>query len=162
MKRSVQPPTPKPVAITPPKPTGKSKPPKIVRPSAPALSQAPSPGASTNAPATIPNIDDDDAVIVPAPAPEVFAHRPAPPRVRRQPFYQQLAFRRTIIPILLTMSVALPACAVWWFMQGQDSPIRSLGLKFPITFLVLGLISLGLAIANMLHVKHELARAAER
>ena len=103
-------------------------------------------------------IDDDDAVIVPAPTADVFAHHPAPVRAPRQPFYMRMSFRRTIIPILLTMGVALPGCAVWWMMQDEDSPARGLGIKFPLTFTFVGLVLLALGIVNMLHVKQELRR----
>jgi hypothetical protein len=101
-------------------------------------------------------IDDDDAVIVPAPTADVFAHHPAPVRAPRTPFYARLSFRRTIIPILLTMGVALPGCAVWWLSQDEDSPARALGLKFPLTFALVGLVLLALGIVNMLHVRHDM------
>jgi hypothetical protein len=93
---------------------------------------------------------------VPAPSPEVFHHRPAPPRPKKIPLHARLSFRRTIIPILLTMGVALPACAVWWMMQDEDSPLKLLGLRFPITLTVVGVVFLALGIVNVIQVKHQL------
>jgi hypothetical protein len=143
-----------------------------VRPAAPTLSQAPLPpvtGAAPLPPVTPPTsdpsdissslanvVDDDDAVIVPAPSPEVFVHRPAPPRAPRLPLYARMGFRRTIIPILLTMGVALPACAAWWCTLDEDSPLKLLGLRFPITLAVVGVVLLALGIVNVIQVKHQL------
>ncbi len=55
------------------------------------------------------------------------------------------------------MGIALPGCAVWWAMQDEDSPLKSLGVKFPLTFVGLGLVMLALAIVNMIQVKNTLA-----
>jgi uncharacterized membrane protein YidH (DUF202 family) len=67
-----------------------------------------------------------------------------------------MGFRRTIIPILLTMGVALPACAVWWCALDEDSPLKLLGLRFPITLAVVGVVLLALGIVNVVQVKHQL------
>ena len=67
-----------------------------------------------------------------------------------------------MIPILLMMGVALPGSSIWWLIQDQDSPVKSLGWPFPITLVVIGLVSLALAIVNMIQVKHEFARQGER
>jgi len=61
-----------------------------------------------------------------------------------------------MIPILLTMGVALPGSAIFWLLQDEDSPMRLLGWKFPITLSLVGLALLALGIVNMLHVKHQL------
>src|SRR5690349_14714427 len=93
--------------------------------------------------------DDDDVVVAPAPAPEVFI--PKKPAIALHG--PSLEFRRTLIPILLTFGVALPATGVWWFTLGPESPIKVLGLFFPITMLVLGAMLLLLAFLNMAQVK---------
>ena len=98
-------------------------------------------------------VEDDDAVIVPAPERAVFAHRPAVAPAKRVGFYARPGFRRTIIPVLLTMGVALPGCAIWWLMQEEDSPLKSLGWQFPVTLTVIGIVMLALAILNMIQVK---------
>src|SRR4051812_11750904 len=116
----VQPPSPKPTAPPKPRASGAQKAPKIVRPATPTRPQAPLPPITSAAPlppitqppsnpsdisSSLANVvDDDDAVIVPAPSPEVFVHR-TPPRPKHIPVYLRLSFRRTLIPILLTMGV---------------------------------------------------------
>ena len=160
----VQPPSPKPGSAAPRKTSGAIKPPKPVRPSAPELSPAPAaPAISARVdPSDIGSslanvIDDDDRVNIPAPGPAAFVHRPTATKARPAPIYTRLTFRRTIIPILLTMGIALPGCAVWWAIQDEDSPLKSLGVKFPLTFVGLGLVMLALAIVNMIQVKNTLA-----
>jgi hypothetical protein len=156
----VQPPAPKPVAAPVPRPaSGGVKPPRPSRPAAPTRSIAPptSTANSSNVRAAATNAaDDDDAVIVPAPEPSVFAPRPMLPPLKREAFYASIGFRRTVIPILLTMGVALPGCAIWWCFLDQDSPLKTAGLRFPITLAVGGIILLGLGILNMLQVKSQL------
>ena len=94
---------------------------------------------------------------IPAPERAVFAPRPPPIRPRTPPIYTRLSFRRTIIPILLTMGVALPGCAIWWFTLDEDAPLRLIGLRFPITLTLIGIVMLALAILNMLQVRDQLA-----
>jgi hypothetical protein len=79
---------------------------------------------------------------------------------RRESLYRTLAFRRTIIPILLTLGVSLPALAGWWCLLDRDAPLKQTGAVVPITLLVVGVVLLLLAILNMLYVRHELQRAA--
>jgi hypothetical protein len=103
--------------------------------------------------------EDAAGVIVPPPEPAAFTHRPAP-RPRAAPaLYARLNFRRTMIPILLTMGLALPACAIWWCFLDEDSPLKSLSIAYPITLAVVGIALLALGIANMLQVR---ARLMER
>jgi hypothetical protein len=161
----VRPPSSKPAsAARAPNSPSRPKPPKPVRPDAPTLSQRP--GESAPSPpveggdlgSSLANvIDDDDAVIVPAPGPAVFAHRPAPPALtKRVPLHARLGFRRTMIPILLTLGLALPVTAIWWMIQEDDSPIRELGWQFPVTLTVIGIVMLGLGILNMVQVKRQM------
>jgi hypothetical protein len=83
------------------------------------------------------------------------------PAVRREPFFRALGFRRTIIPILLTLGVALPGLAIWYFTMDQDAPLKQLGLAFPISLLSIGAIMLLLAIVNMVAVRQQ-AQTASR
>jgi hypothetical protein len=180
-----------PRAVTPPAgPTSHQLPKKIApqrpaapkpnRPAEPSLSQAPAPprassppsapatpSAAPNTPADIGTslanvIDDGDAVIVPAPDPGALAHRPPRKRAKSQPLYARLSFRRTLIPILLTMGVALPGCAIWWCFLDADSPLKSISISFPITLAAVGLVLLGLGVMNMLFVKHQLEQQTPR
>src|SRR5205085_11901771 len=69
-----------------------------------------------------------------------------PPQVDEssRPFYARLNFRRTLIPILLTLGVALPVLGGWWFALDQDSPLRGVGLGLPTTLIAVGVILLTL------------------
>ncbi|HEX3356717.1 MAG TPA: hypothetical protein VHS31_07005 [Tepidisphaeraceae bacterium] len=100
---------------------------------------------------------------------DFFAASPAAPiqqrhhqPLRRVPFYARLSFRQTIIPILLTLGVAFPACAIWWLMQDEDSPLKSVGLGIPITMAFVGLVLLALGIFSMIQVKTQLAQDDKR
>lgn len=107
------------------------------------------PPAQPEEPAFVAEDEDDDVVVAPAPAPDVFI--PKKPTIAVHG--PSLEFRRTLIPILLTFGVALPATGIWWFTLGPESPIKVLGLFFPITLMVLGAMLLLLAIVNMAQVK---------
>jgi hypothetical protein len=104
-------------------------------------------------------VDDGDNVNIPAPTPEVFAYRTPPVRVKRTPMYARLSFRRTIIPILLTLGVSLPICGAWWLMLDEDHPLRGLSIGYPILIVATGVVLLVLAILNMLQVRHQLQQA---
>jgi hypothetical protein len=93
--------------------------------------------------------DDDDVVVAPAPEPEAFIARKPASHIHGP----SLEFRRTLIPILLTFGVALPATGIWWFTLDSERPLKVLGLFFPITMMVLGAILLLLAFLNMAQVK---------
>jgi hypothetical protein len=130
------------------------------RPSRPARPEAPSarapesavdddgPPAQPEEPAFVSD-EDDDVIAAPALAPDAFVARKPAASVHGP----SLEFRRTLIPILLTFGVALPATGIWWFTLDSESPIKVLGLFFPITMMVLGVVLLLLAILNMAQVK---------
>ncbi|HTL30013.1 MAG TPA: hypothetical protein VL282_12360 [Tepidisphaeraceae bacterium] len=149
----------RPAAPSSSKPASASKPPpaRPARPSRPEAPQAPSDVDAESIPKTPTPIpeepefvadDDDDTVVAPAPEPAVFV--PKKTTTTRGP---SLDFRRTLIPILLTFGIALPAIGIWWFTLDDDSPLRVIGLLFPITMLVLGAVLLALAGLNMAQVR---------
>ena len=128
-------------------------------------------GAASSEPDPFARIVDGDNVAVAMPAGAVnvgtgvsswSASSPRAPR--RESLYRTLAFRRTIIPILLTLGVSLPALAGGWLMLDPDSTLKSApqlaGPLVPVTLVVVGVILLILAVLNMLYVRHELQRAA--
>ena len=137
-----------------------------VRPARPSRPEAPSarvepavpeeaPPAQPEEPAFVAD-DDDDVVVAPAPEPEAFiARKPAGAILG-----PSLEFRRTLIPILLTFGVALPATGIWWFTRDSESPIKVLGIFFPITMMVLGAVLLLLAAMNMAQVKRLMQKHA--
>jgi hypothetical protein len=120
---------------------------------------APIPNEPTLVPT--PLVDDDDAVIVPAPTPDVFLpkHHPAPPARAR--LLASLALRRTLIPILLTSGLMLPALGIMWFMTGEESPFRKPGLGMPVTLITVGVVLLILGLVNALYVKHQLQQSQQ-
>jgi hypothetical protein len=130
-----------------------ARPARPARPSAPSAPaseskvQEPEP-AQPEEPAFVSD-EDDDVVVAPAPEPEAFIARKPVAHVHGP----SLEFRRTLIPILLTFGVALPATGIWWFTLDSDRPLKVLGLFFPITMMVLGVLLLLLAVLNMAQVK---------
>ena len=72
-------------------------------------------------------VDDDDAVIVPAPPMEYLAHThhpaPAPFAGPRIPRYQRLEQRRTIIPILLTSGLGFLVLGLAKWVCDPDAPL---------------------------------------
>ncbi len=133
-----------------PPPARPSRPARPAEPSMPAPESTvhePEP-AQTEEPEFVSD-EDDDVVVAPAPEPEAFIARKPTSHIHGP----SLEFRRTLIPILLTFGVALPASGIWWFTLDAESPIKVLGLFFPITMMVLGAILLLLAVLNMAQVK---------
>src|SRR5262245_41296130 len=104
---------------------------------------------------------DDDAVIAPAPTPDVFLpkHRPAPPP--RSPLLRSMFLRRTLIPIMLTAGIMFPTLGLLWFTTDTTSPFRRAGDWVPFTLIGAGMVLLLLGLVNALHVKH-LMQAARR
>ncbi len=100
---------------------------------------------------------DDDIVAVPATqilfgnrarASSIIANaRPADPIVA------SMQFRRTMIPVLLTLGVTLPVVGGLYFLLDESSAIKALDLTFPIAFIAAGPILLLFAILNMLQVR---------
>ena len=62
--------------------------------------------------------------------------------------------KRTLIPILLTLGVLLPALGSLKWLMPPDSPFTALPLTGVIASIALGAVLLLLAIANMVHVRH--------
>lgn len=79
------------------------------------------------------------------------ARRNAPP-----PLYRRLSFRQTLIPILLTLGVLLPVLGMLPFVVSADSPLAAVQSGVAATFIVIGLAMLGLAIVNVIQVRHQL------
>lgn len=138
-------------------PRAAPQPPKKERPLAPKLTSDPL-DASTG-PTGMQIVEDDDAVMIPELAPERLAtasrYDPSKPKPRDPS--RGLFFRRTMIPILLTCGVILPALSALWFATEDDHVVRGTGVWLPVTFIVLGAIFLLLAVVNMAQVRHLLS-----
>jgi hypothetical protein len=95
--------------------------------------------------------------------PEPVANTPQTPRnppaktpvsLGKQHLVQGLEFKRTLIPVLLTLGVICPAVGVMGFVVGPMSPFVKLREgRFSIPFLAIGLVMLGLGVVTMLQVR---------
>ena len=147
------PPTQQPTTTT----TTKAELPKKQRPLAPAAAAASAdPFEAPGGLAGMQIVDDDDAVMIPELAPDRIAtaslYDPSRPKTRDAS--RGLFFRRTMIPVLLTCGLMLPALAALWFATDPDHVVRGTGLWLPVTFVVLGAVFLLLAVVNMAQVRH--------
>lgn len=97
----------------------------------------------------------------PAPQPADGLSRPLParlgkPAADRRPFFSRLGVRRTVIPVLLTLSALLPAVAVVGLLSRVEAPLHLNG-GWAIGLVVLGAACAAVAALNMLAVRRELA-----
>ena len=75
---------------------------------------------------------------------------------------QRLEQKRTLIPILLTVGVLLPAIASLKWLAGSDSVFAELELWVPVVMAAAGVMLLGVAAMNIMQVRHELAAQRRR
>ena len=104
---------------------------------------------------------DDDAVIVPA-LPQAAFSKPKAPLITHQHLVQKLAFRQTIIPVMLTLAKVCFATVVLGFLASADSPF----VVFRQGVILAGLLLLGtifgaMAVLGILQVRSELSRRSE-
>src|SRR4051812_15209371 len=65
----------------------------------------------------------EDLVAIAAPGPEAFLPKRNPSKVvAEQMRMKSLAYRRTIVPVLLTLGVLLPVLCLLWHQVDEDSP----------------------------------------
>jgi len=92
----------------------------------------------------------DDIVAAPAPDASVFApRRPTRDLVADR----QIHNRRTLIPILLTCGVLMPAVGALKWVRGPESPFSAWPVWAPIALGACGVVLLLLAVANMMQVR---------
>jgi NADH:ubiquinone oxidoreductase subunit K len=106
-------------------------------------------------------IDDDEDTIAAAPDASAFAPRAHVAKPVHTAIYANLFFRRTIIPIMLTCGVMLPAIGLW-SMLDHNAPLAAIGTTVEIFLIVTGAVLLGLGILNAFHVKRILDTNAKR
>lgn len=155
-------PTPKPVPAPPapqrpvmpqaPPPTTRSRPlPPQPAPSRVPAAQAPIPQAAGE-PA-----EDDDAVIVPPPPVSALAHTTHRPRYPHQQGGLSLGFKRTMIPLLLTLGIEMFALILLGAFSPADSTFRMFFTPgIAITLAVLGFVFVPAGLFLMLQVRNEL------
>jgi hypothetical protein len=99
---------------------------------------------------------DDDAVIVPQP--DLAAFRPRQRATRPAvPFFRTLRFRRTLIPVLFTCGLLLPAVGIWSVIS-NNAPLADANPTLAILLCVTGAVLLLAWLLNVLHVRDELHR----
>jgi len=141
------------------------QPPRAARPTLPELPETPPDSAQPQeAPPEEPVVmADDDAVIVPAPAPEALVSKKMVAELHRRHFVQTLAFKRTIIPPFLTLSLICLCIIVLAFASNSESPFYGLREAWFVAALaVLAVVFLSFAIMTMVQVKGELAQAGRQ
>ena len=117
-------------------------------------------GAAFPADAARGDDENEDDVLLAAPPPDTTAL--ATGRATHELITgRQIRTRRTLIPILLTCGVLMPAVASLKWLRGAESPFAAWPLWPPVVLTGCGLILLALAVLNMLQVRH-LMRASPR
>lgn len=130
----------------------------IVPAQAPKPSLDPVQQAPTPQPEPVPEIvEDDDLVAVPAPSEEdlmaaAMRHTaPRHPTIATKP--RSLTLQRTLIPILLTLALLMPAFGIWLRRRPAESELRLYGQRLLVYLIVGGAVFLILAIVNMFQVR---------
>jgi len=103
-------------------------------------------------------VEDDDTLNLPSEE-MLSTPRKALPRPQHEPMLRTLAFKQTMIPILLTMGVLLSGIAVWVFTLGEESPVAG-AAWIPAAVLGIGAVMLIFAVVVMLQVRGQLAASA--
>lgn len=103
-------------------------------------------------------VEDDDTLNLPSlPTETLMAkRRPSP---QRQLASRTVHFKQTLIPILLTMGILLPALALWSMILGDESPIAS-DRWIALALLGMGIVMLLFGVMTMLQVRAQLAHEA--
>jgi hypothetical protein len=89
------------------------------------------------------------------------ASTPIQPSRTGVPFHQSIEYKRTLIPILLTCGVLLPALSLLPAIA-PESLMGGMPRSIIITGIVAGLVLLALAALNMAQVKHQLEKSPPR
>ena len=131
--------------------TAVARPPAAATPAAPdfAVADAPAPESE----------GEDDAASMPAPGVEYLAarhHHPAP-TAPRPALAKSLAFRRTVIPVLLTTGVLMLVTAVMKYVVHPDAPLAALPTWLVVVLAVASVALVMVAVLNMVQVQNQSA-----
>ena len=105
-------------------------------------------------------VDEDDAVIVPAPPASAFLPYRSPTAAAAKTSPTRLSLRRTLIPILLTCGIILLVLGTMPFFLSEENPLSQLPHWMSYSLWALGMFLLALGVVNMLAVKHLLEAQA--
>jgi hypothetical protein len=95
-------------------------------------------------------VGGDDMMAAPAPDASVFAPRRS---TRDLVAERRIRNRRTLIPILLTCGVLMPAVGALKWLRGPESPFSVWPIWAPLALIGFGIVLLLLAVANMMQVR---------
>lgn len=162
-----------PVQAAPKRPAAPSAPPPRSSAPPPAASSSRVRPASPTAPPTISeeafeHVEDDDrgadeeAAIAATQALDYHGPRTAPTKSKRVPYYKMLGFRRTAIPVAMTLGAMMLIAVAARFFVDEEAPLRRVPMWANAILVALGLLSIGVSVLNMLTVRNELARRAQR
>jgi hypothetical protein len=102
-------------------------------------------------------VEDDDSVIVPPPPMEYLGHthphHPTHGGGRAVPKYQNLEYRRTLIPIMLTSGLCLIVMGFTRWICAPDTLLGAQPVWMAVVWFVFGALSLALGLLNMIQVK---------
>jgi hypothetical protein len=110
-------------------------------------------------------VEDDDSVSVPPPPLEYLGHTHphhpvhAGPRAAVVPKYQNLEYRRTLIPILLTAGLCLVVMGFTKWVCAPDTLLGAQPVWMTIVLFTFGALSFALGLVNMVQVKALMERA---
>jgi hypothetical protein len=105
-------------------------------------------------------VEGNDTLNMPTPSQESLgAPWKTPARPKHEPMLRTLAFKQTMIPILLTMGVLLSGIAVWVFSLGEESPVAG-ATWIPAAVLGIGAVMLVFAVVTMLQVRGQMTASA--
>jgi hypothetical protein len=104
-----------------------------------------------------------ELVNMPAPGLEVFLPKKSKAeRRRRQTLLSSLQYRRTLVPIMLTLGVLLPVLCGIWYKLDSHSPFKKIDPKLPPVLMVMGLMFLALGVLNVLQLREMLRDGGAR
>jgi hypothetical protein len=102
-------------------------------------------------------VEDDDTLNLPAAPAESIGRVRRAPGGRRELMSRTVGFKQTLIPILLTMGVMLPALGGYCLALGDESPLVN-AVWIPWALVGIGAVMLVFAGLTMLQVKHQLGQ----
>ncbi len=118
------------------------------------LAQEPTPPVTPPAAASRPPVPVARAVVAAQPVPKAAVRA-----VHRSHLVHSLAFKQTIIPILLTVGVLCPILCIIGRVSGDDSAFAALGKAwFVIPTMLVGVVFLTLAVITIFQVRNDLLR----
>ena len=100
----------------------------------------------------------DEMLAAPPPDPSVFAPKHSTRDLLAE---RRIHHRRTLIPILLTCGVLMPAVGSLKWARGPDSPFSSWPIWAPVVLSLCGVVMLALAVVNMMQVRRLMSGTKE-